>query len=168
MQALSSHSLLHSTVQGSPLASRRSCGCLHQRRPRFQPTRALFGGKKDGEGGGGNPFSKLGDMNNFMKSVTEAQKLVQGQAQQIQAELAVTEFDGYSDDETVKVVMTGNQEPKFVDITDEAMENSSDRLAELVTEALKDAHSKSVEGMKTRMQDFAKKLGVTPGSLPGF
>ena len=28
-------------------------------------------------------------MNNFMKSVTEAQKLVQGQAQQIQAELAV-------------------------------------------------------------------------------
>ena len=37
-----------------------------------------------------------------------------------------TEFDGYSDDETVKVVMTGNQEPKFVDITDEAMENSSD------------------------------------------
>ena len=37
-----------------------------------------------------------------------------------------TEFDGYSDDETVKVVMTGNQEPKFVDITDEAMANSSD------------------------------------------
>ncbi len=37
-----------------------------------------------------------------------------------------TEFDGYSDDETVKVVMTGNQEPKFVDITDEAMDNSSD------------------------------------------
>ena len=47
-------------------------------------------GVQDGEGGGGgNPFSKLGDMNNFMKSVTEAQKLVQGQAQQIQAELAV-------------------------------------------------------------------------------
>ena len=45
---------------------------------------------QDGEGGGGgNPFSKLGDMQNFMKSVTEAQKLVQGQAQQIQAELAV-------------------------------------------------------------------------------
>jgi len=64
--------------------------------------------------------------------------------------------------------MTGNQEPKFVDITDEAMANSSDRLAELVTEALKDAHSKSVEGMKTRMQDFAKKLGVTPGSIPGM
>lgn len=36
------------------------------------------------------------------------------------------EFEGYSDDETVRVVMTGNQEPKSVDITDSAYEQGSD------------------------------------------
>lgn len=36
------------------------------------------------------------------------------------------EFEGYSDDETVRVVMSGNQEPKSVDITDSAYEQGSD------------------------------------------
>ena len=84
-----------------------------------------------------------------------------------------SEFEGYSDDETVRVVMTGNQEPKSVDITDSAYEQGSDvsqqqhsrlfsvavpylrcglnkssvlqKLAALVTEAMRDAHTKSVE-----------------------
>lgn len=33
-----------------------------------------------------------------------------------------TEFDGYSADETVRVVMSGNQEPRSVEITQEAYE----------------------------------------------
>eukprot|EP00955_Chlamydomonas_euryale_P013428 144860-Chlamydomonas_euryale.AAC.7 len=33
-----------------------------------------------------------------------------------------TEFDGYDEEETVRVVMTGNQEPKSVDITQAAMD----------------------------------------------
>ena len=33
-----------------------------------------------------------------------------------------TEFEGYSDDETVRVVMSGNQEPRSVDFTDESLE----------------------------------------------
>jgi hypothetical protein len=33
-----------------------------------------------------------------------------------------TEFDGYDEDETVRVIMTGNQEPKAVDITQAAMD----------------------------------------------
>lgn len=36
------------------------------------------------------------------------------------------EFEGYSDDETVRVVMSGNQEPKAVEITETAMEKGSD------------------------------------------
>ena len=31
-----------------------------------------------------------------------------------------TDFEGYSSDETVRVVMSGNQEPRGVDITQEA------------------------------------------------
>ena len=43
------------------------------------------------------------------------------EAAKAQEELAAAEFDGYSSDETVRVVMSGNQEPKSVDITDEAI-----------------------------------------------
>ena len=92
------------------------------------------------------------------------------------------EFEGYSEDETVRVVMSGNQEPKSVEITETAIEQGSDvssvcgvlpldiqarqcwpvhgmtcliitsmnpavlqKLSALVTEAMRDAHSKSVE-----------------------
>ena len=36
------------------------------------------------------------------------------------------EFEGYSDDESVRVVMSGNQEPKSVDITETAIEQGAD------------------------------------------
>jgi len=36
------------------------------------------------------------------------------------------EFEGYSEDETVRVVMSGNQEPKSVEITETAIEQGSD------------------------------------------
>jgi YbaB/EbfC DNA-binding family len=40
--------------------------------------------------------------------------------------LCRAEFEGFSDDETVRVVMSGNQEPKSVDITDAAAEQGAD------------------------------------------
>ncbi len=43
----------------------------------------------------------------------------------MQEELARAEFDGYSSDETVRVVMSGNQEPRSVDITEAALEGNS-------------------------------------------
>jgi DNA-binding protein YbaB len=46
-------------------------------------------------------------------------------AAQVQEELARAEFDGYSSDETVRVVMSGNQEPRSVDITEAALEGNS-------------------------------------------
>lgn len=45
------------------------------------------------------------------------------------------EFEGYSDDETVRVVMSGNQEPKSVDITDSAYEQGSDVCQQFVDAA---------------------------------
>jgi hypothetical protein len=69
--------------------------------------------------GGGNPFANMGNMLEQMK---KAQQLVQVEAAQVQTELAETDFEGYSSDETVRVVMSGNQEPRSVDFTDEALE----------------------------------------------
>ena len=58
--------------------------------------------------------------------------------------------------------MTGAQEPRSVDITEEAYAKGSEALAGLVAEAMKDAHAKSVDGMKARMREMASSLGL-PG-----
>ena len=75
------------------------------------------------QGGGGNPFANMGNMLEQMK---KAQQLVQVEAAQVQTELAQTDFEGYSADETVRVVMSGNQEPRSVDFTDEALEQGAE------------------------------------------
>lgn len=41
------------------------------------------------------------------------------EAAKVQEELAAASFEGYSEDETVCVTMTGNQEPISCDITDQ-------------------------------------------------
>lgn len=126
---------------------------------------ALFGGgNKEGGGGMPNPF----DMGKLMESVKKAQQLVQVETQRVQAELDATEFDGYDEDETVKVVMNGNQVPKSVEITQEAIDTGAEELSRRLTLAMQEAHGKSVTGMKDKMKDLAKNLGLpNPGALTG-
>ncbi|CAK0765088.1 hypothetical protein CVIRNUC_003223 [Coccomyxa viridis] len=108
-------------------------------------------------------------MANLMENVKKAQQLVQVEAAKVQEELAQAEFDGYSEDETVRVVMSGNQEPKSVDITSAAYDsNDAEGLSALVTEAMRDAHGKSVAGMKERMSKLASGLGLGGQGLPGM
>ena len=120
---------------------------------------ALFGGggAGDGQQGGGNPF---GNMANLMENLKKTQALVQVETQKVQQELAETEFEGFSDDETVRVVMSGNQTPLAVDITQAAYDNGKDSLEAAILEASKEAHSKSVDGMKERMKGLAQSLGL--------
>ncbi|KAL0041610.1 hypothetical protein WJX79_009356 [Trebouxia sp. C0005] len=142
--------------------------CRPSRHQRMQ-TQALFGNKGGADGGGGkNPFAALGNMGNIMENVKKAQQLVQVEAAKAQEELAAAEFEGYSEDETVRVVMSGNQEPKSVEITETAIEQGSDKLSALVTEAMRDAHSKSVEGMKSRMKELSSNLGLPAGASLGL
>ncbi|CAG9462245.1 unnamed protein product [Pedinophyceae sp. YPF-701] len=117
--------------------------------------RALFGGGKGGEGG--NPMANMAGL---LDSVKKAQQLVQQETAQVQAELAATEFEGYSEDETVRVVFSGNQEPKGIDITQAAYDQGPEKLEALIQEAMSEAHSKSVAGMRERMQALAQKLGL--------
>lgn len=56
--------------------------------------------------------------------------------------------------------MSGSQEPRSVDITDAAYSLGAEKLAAAVEEAMKDAHAKSVEGMKARMKEMASSLGL--------
>jgi nucleoid-associated protein EbfC len=108
-------------------------------------------------------------MGNLMENIKKAQAMVQQEAGKVQQELAEAEFDGYSSDETVCVVMSGNQEPKSVDITQEAYDQGVEKLGQLVEEAMKDAHAKSVAGMKARMAQLASSLGLpNPPQPPGM
>ncbi|MEW5309328.1 MAG: hypothetical protein WDW38_001223 [Sanguina aurantia] len=131
-------------------------------RQRTVRVQALFGGG-GAPGGGGNPF----DMMKMMESVKKAQQMVQAETTRVQTELAATDFEGYDEDETVRVVMTGNQEPKSVDITQAAMDTSAEELSRRVTAAMRDSHLKSVAGMKEQMKVLAKNLGL-PAGMPGL
>jgi DNA-binding protein YbaB len=121
----------------------------------------LFGG--GGGQGGGNPF---GDMSKLMENVKKAQVMVQEKTAEVQRELAATDFEGYDEDETVRVVLSGNQEPRSVDITEAAIDAGPEELSARVTAAMKDSHAKSVAGMKLKMTELAKSLGIpNPAAL---
>lgn len=110
----------------------------------------------------GGPLGNLGNLSNIFEQVKKAQQLVQVEAVKVQQELASAEFEGFSSDESVRAVVSGNQEPRGTDITEEAMKMGAEKLSELVTEAYKDAHGKSVAAMKERMRSLASQLGVPP------
>lgn len=53
-----------------------------------------------------------------------------------------TYFDGYDEEETVKIVFAGNQQPKSVELTNAAMDCDADELSRRIEEAMLDAHAK--------------------------
>jgi hypothetical protein len=59
--------------------------------------------------------------------------------------------------------MSGSQEPLSVAIDAEALNKGAAALSELVTEAMKDAYSKSTETMRTKMEELTSGL-----NLPGL
>jgi len=106
-------------------------------------------------------------MQGLYDTVRKAQQVVQVEAVRVQKELAAAEFDGYCEEELVKVTLSGNQEPIRVEITEIALEKGAEQLSTLVNQAYKDAHSKSVAAMKDRMKNLAESLGMPPGLSGG-
>nr|DAD27458.1 TPA_asm: hypothetical protein HUJ06_028926 [Nelumbo nucifera] len=132
---------------------------------------SLFGGKKDNNEKSEDAPSKagiLGNMQNLYETVKKAQMVVQVEAVRVQKELAAAEFDGYCEDELIKVTLSGNQQPVRTEITEAAMELGAEKLSLLVTEAYKDAHQKSVQAMKERMNNLAQSLGMPSGLGEGL
>ena len=64
----------------------------------------------------GKGFGPLGKMKELADAFKKAQEVQQG-AQALQAELEQQEIEGTSSDGLVKVVMSGNQEPRRVEIS---------------------------------------------------
>ncbi len=104
----------------------------------------------------------LGKMKELTEAFKKAQQVQQG-AQELQAELESMEIEGQSEDGLVKVVMSGNQEPRGVTISPDAIAQGEEALSKLVTVAMKDAYSKSTQTMRERMEKLTSGL-----NLPGM
>ncbi len=105
-----------------------------------------------------NPFGKMKDLANAFQ---QAQKVQQG-AQELQSELEQLEIEGTSSDGLVKVVMSGNQEPRRVEISPDAMDKGAEALSASVTEAMQQAYTVSSDNMRERMEELTSGLNI-PG-----
>jgi hypothetical protein len=104
----------------------------------------------------------LGKMKELTEAFKKAQQVQQG-AKQLQEELERMEIEGQSGDGLVKVVLSGNQEPLRVEISQGALDQGAQALSELVTVAMQDAYEKSTATMRERMEELTSGL-----NLPGM
>ncbi len=104
----------------------------------------------------------LGKIKELQEAFKKAQQVQEG-AQQLQQELEEMTIEGTSQGGLVKVIMSGNQEPRRVEIAPEALEGGAEALSELVTEAMKNAYSQSTETMRSKMEELTSGL-----NLPGL
>jgi nucleoid-associated protein EbfC len=104
----------------------------------------------------------LGKMKELAEAIKKAQEVQKG-AQQLQEELEQMEIAGEASGGIVKVVMSGNQEPLRVEISQAAYDEGLEVLSDLLTVAMKDAYTKSTATMRDRMEDLTAGL-----NLPGM
>ncbi|MEM7793129.1 MAG: YbaB/EbfC family nucleoid-associated protein [Cyanobacteria bacterium P01_C01_bin.118] len=104
----------------------------------------------------------LGKMKELSEAFKKAQQVQEG-AKKLQEELEQMEIEGQAGGGLVTVVLSGNQEPKRVSISPEAMNEGAEALSDLVSVAMRDAYLKSTETMRERMEELTGGL-----QLPGL
>jgi len=104
----------------------------------------------------------LGKMKELTEAFKKAQQVQEG-AKKLQEDLEQMDIEGQAGGGLVKVVLSGNQEPRRVEISPEALNEGVEVLSDLVTAAMKDAYSKSTTTMRERMEELTGGL-----NLPGI
>ena len=92
-------------------------------------------------------------------------KQIQQDAQKLQDELENMEIEGESDDEMVKVWISGNQLPLRVEVKENIFKADKDKIETNILQAIQKAHELSTSTMKERMNDLTGGLNL---NLPGF
>ena len=92
-------------------------------------------------------------------------KEIQQNAQKLQDELESMEIEGKSDDEMVKVWISGNQLPLRVEVNENIANADKETIENNILEAIKKAHETSTKTMKERMNDLTGGLNL---NLPGL
>jgi len=98
-----------------------------------------------------------GPLNGLLNSFYEK---MQKATETMKEDLESAEYEGFSSDETVRVVLNGAQQPKLVDVTQAAVDQGAEKLEELVVEASKDAYRVSKQGQEERMKKYFKDMGL--------
>ena len=92
-------------------------------------------------------------------------KQIQQDAQKLQDELESMEIEGKSNDEMVKVWISGNQVPLRVLVDEKIVDSSKEIIEQNILEAIQKAHQSSTTTMKERMNDLTGGLNL---NLPGL
>ena len=90
---------------------------------------------------------------------------IQQDAQKLQDELESMEIEGESDDEMIKVWISGNQLPLRVEVNETILNSNKDKIEENILQAIKKAHETSTTTMKDRMNELTGGLNI---NLPGL
>jgi nucleoid-associated protein EbfC len=104
----------------------------------------------------------LGKMKELTEAFKKAQQVQEG-AKKLQEELEAMELVGEAGGGLVKVALSGNQEPRRVEISPDVLGEGADVLSDLVLVAIKDAYNKSTATMRERMEELTGGL-----NLPGM
>ena len=92
-------------------------------------------------------------------------KEIQQNAQKLQDELESMEIEGKSDDEMIKVWISGNQLPLRVEVNENISTANKEEIEKNILEAIQKAHLSSTTTMKERMNDLTGGLNL---NLPGL
>ena len=90
---------------------------------------------------------------------------IQQDAQKLQDELESMEIEGKSEDEMIKVWISGNQVPLRVEVNETILNSNINKIEENILEAIKKAHETSTTTMKERMNELTGGLNL---NLPGL
>ncbi len=104
----------------------------------------------------------LGKMKELTEAFKKAQQVQEG-AKRLQEELEQMEIEGQAGGGLVKVTMSGNQEPRDVTISEEALGEGAEVLSDLVKAAMLDAYNQSTATMREQMEELTGGL-----NLPGL
>ena len=92
-------------------------------------------------------------------------KQIQQYAQKLHDELENLEIEGKSDDEMIKVWISGNQIPLRVEVNETILNSNKEKIEENILQAIQKAHEISTTTMKERMNDLTGGLNL---NLPGL
>ncbi len=115
-----------------------------------------------GQGQGQGFGFGLGKMKELAEAFKKAQQVQEG-AQKLQQELDQSEILGEAGGGLVKVTLSGNQEPRDVEISPDVLGEGAEVVSDLVLAAMQDAYNKSTATMRQRMEELTGGL-----NLPGL
>ena len=92
-------------------------------------------------------------------------KQIQEDAKKLQEELENMEIEGKSEDDMIKVWISGNQQPIRVKVSEDILKSNIETIENNILDAIQKAHESSSSTMKDKMNDLTGGLNF---NLPGF